>query len=159
MKFHIPENAKIVSILSPAADAAGRTGAYVSLKGYERCFLVAYITQGNAAQVTLTPNQATAVAGTGAKVTGNVPIWADLDVATSDALVRQTDAANYQTDVAVKNKIVVLQIDAAALDVNGGFDCVNLSTSASNAANITSAFAILTGARFQQVTPPSAVVD
>jgi hypothetical protein len=159
MKFHIPENAKIVSLLAPAADAAGRTGAYVSMKGYSRAFLVAYINQGAANTVALTPNQATAVAGTGAKAISATQIWADLDTATSDALVRQTDAASYTTDAGVKIKMVIFQIDDAALDVNGGFDCLNLSTGASAAGNITSAFAILTGARFQQVTPPTAVLD
>lgn len=159
MKFSLPENAKLVNILAPAADAAGRTGAFVSLKGYERAYLVCHITQGNAATVALTPNQAKTVAGGSAKVISAVPIWADLDVAASDALARATDAANYTTDAGVKNKWVVFQIDASALDINNDFDCVNVSTGASNAANITAAWALLVGARFQQVTPPTAVVD
>jgi hypothetical protein len=159
MKFHIPENAKLVSILKPAADAAGRTGAYVSLKGYSRAFLIFHVDQGNAATILITPNQATAVAGTGTKAINAVPIWANLDTAASDALARATDAANYTTDAGVKIKQVVFQIDADALDVANSFDCITLLTGASNAANITSAVAILTGARFQQVTPPTAVVD
>lgn len=159
MKFHIVENAKVVEALAPAADAAGRTGDYVSLKNAERLFIVVHITQGNAATVALTPYQATAVAGTGEKVISAVPIWANLDTATSDALARATDAANYTTDAAVKNKIVVFQIDAAALDVSGGFDCVTVKTGASNAANITQGTYILTGERFQQVTPPTAITD
>lgn len=159
MKFSIPENAKLVSILKPATDAAGRTGAWISLKGYTRAFLIAYIDQGNAATIALTPNQATAIAGTGAKVTSAVPIWRNLDCAASDALVRDTDAANYTTDAGLKIKQVVFQIDADALDVNGGFDCITLITGASNVANLTSAIAVLVGARFQQVTPPTAVVD
>lgn len=159
MKFHLAENAKVVSLLAPAADAAGRTGAYVSLKGYTRAFILVYLNQGNAATVALTPNQASAVAGTGTKVINAVPVWANLDCATNDILARATDAANYTTDAAVKIKQVLFQIDAAALDTNNGFDCLTVITGASNAANITSAIAILTGARFQQVTPPTAVVD
>lgn len=159
MKFSIPENAKLVSILAPAADAAGRTGAYVSLKGYSRATLILYVDQGNAATILITPNQASAVAGTGTKAISACPIWANQDCAASDALVRQTDAANFTTSAAVKIKQVVFQIDADALDTNNGFDCVTLLTGASNAANITSAIALLTGARFQQVTPPTAVTD
>ena len=160
MKFPLPENAKLVNLLAPAADAAGRAGAYVSLKNYTRAVLVAHIHQGNAATILLTPQQATAVAGTGAKAIQASPIWANLDTATSDALVRvTTDAVNYTTDAALKFKLVVFQIDADSLDVDNGFDCVNLATGASNAANITAAWALLTGARYQQVTPPTAVVD
>lgn len=156
---HLVENAKVVQLLAPAADAAGRTSAYVSLKGYRRAFLIASIAQGNAATIALTPKQASAVAGTGAKATPAVPIWADLDTATSDALARTVDAASYTTDAGLKNKVVVFQIDAAQLDTNNGFDCVALVTGASNVANITSAIAVLVDPRYAQVTPPSAVVD
>lgn len=159
MKFHLAENAKVVEGMAPAADAAGRTGDYVSLKNAARLFIVVHITQGNAATVALTPYQATAVAGTGEKVIAAVPIWANLDTSLTDTLVRATNAANYTTDAAVKNKIVMFQIDAAALDVNGGFDCVTVKTGASNAANITQCMYVLVGERFQQVTPPAAITN
>lgn len=159
MKFHLVENAQVVEGLAPAADAAGRTGDYVSLKNAARAFIVVHITQGNAATVALTPFQASAVAATGEKAIPAVPIWSNLDTATSDALVRRTDAVSYTTDAAVKNKIVVFQIDASALDVTNGFDCVCVKTGASNAANITQAMYVLTGGRFQQVSVPSAIID
>lgn len=159
MKFHLAENAKLVESMAPATDAAGRTGDYVSLKDAERLFIVVHVTQGNAATVALTPYQATAVAGTGEKVISAVPIWSNLDTATSDTLVKRTSAANYTTDAAVKNKIVVFQIDAASLDVSGGFDCVTVKTGASNVANITQAMYVLTGHRYQQDTPPAAITD
>lgn len=160
MKFHLVENAQIVSLLKPAADAAGRTSRYVTLKNGERAFIVVTLDQGNAATVLLSPLQASAVAGTGSKaVSAPVPIWAAQDIATSDQLARQTDATTFTTSAAVKEKTVVFQIDAASLDVNNGFDCVGISTGASNAANITSAVAYITGARYQQVTNPSAIVD
>lgn len=160
MKFHLAENAKLVSALTPATDAAGRTGTYISMKNASRLFIICYITQGNAATIALTPYQASAVAGTGEKVlAGVVPIWANLDVATNDILARATDAANYTTDAAVKNKIVMFQIDSSALDVSNGFDCVTVKTGASNVANITSGLYALVGERFQQVTPPTALTD
>jgi len=136
---HLPSIFKIVQGLNPAADAAGRTAAWVSLKNAKRVFVVVNVTQGNAATVALTPNQATAVAGTGKKVlAGAVPIWSNLDAAASDALVRRTDAANYTTDAGLKNKVVVFHVDADKLDINNGFDCFSIDTGASNAANITS---------------------
>lgn len=158
--FHLVERAKIVEGLAPAADAAGRTGDYVSLKDYRGIFIVAHITQGNAATVALTPYQAKTVAAGSEKVIGTVAnIWSNLDTATLDELVRRTDAANYTTDGAVKNKIVVFFIPAAALDTNNGFDCVCLKTGASNAANITQVAYYLVGGRYSQATPPSAITD
>lgn len=160
-KFTLPQAMKFVDLLNPAADAAGRAAATaVSLKNWGKAYLVFHITQGNAATILLTPMQASAVAKTGGKVlTNTVPIWADLDTAASDAMVRATDAVNYTTDAGVKNKIVMFEIDPALLDVAGGFDCVYVSTGASNAANITQAYAILVDARYAQATPPSAIVD
>lgn len=155
----LPEKYKIVEAIAPAADAAGRTGDYVSLKNVNLAYVVVHITQGNAATVALTIEQATAVAGTGSKaITVSVPIWSNLDTATSDTLVRRTDAVSYTTDAAVKNKIVIFQIDPATLDVANGFDCIVVKTGASNAANITQAMYVL-DERYQQATPPASITD
>lgn len=157
--FHLIEQARIVEALAPAADAGGRSGTWVSLKGRSRCFIKVHITQGNAATVLLTPMQATAVAGTSAKVIPAVPIWVNLDTAASDTFVRATAAANYTTDAGVKNKYVIFMVDAAALDTTNGFDCIQIITGASNAANITQAEYIMTGTSYHQATPPSAIID
>src|SRR5690606_16726774 len=91
--FTLPEDCNVIGILKPATDAAGRTSRYVSLKNVLRAWIIAYIDQGNAATVLLSPKQATTVAGAGSKVLSNaVPIWANNDVAAADALTRQTDA-------------------------------------------------------------------
>jgi len=157
--FSLPEHCKIVNLLAPAADAAGRTGAYVSLKHSLKAWIKVHITQGNAATILLSLLQASAVAGTGSKVLVNaVPIWSNLDTATSDTLVARTAAVNYTTDAGVALKQVIFEIDAAKLDVAGGFDCIGLSTGASNAANITAA-EILIATRYPAATPPTAVAD
>lgn len=160
MKITMPQQMKIVEGLAPAADAAGRSGAVVSLKNCGKCYIVAHITQGNAATIALTPKQSSAVAGTGKKVLANVvPIWADLDTATSDTLARATDAVNYTTDAAVKNKVVIFEINPAQLDTANNFDCISLDTGASNAANITQVLYYLTDLRYAQTTPPTATAD
>ena len=154
-----PEGIFPVELLAPAADAAGRTGDYISLKLAQRLYLIAHLTQGNAATVALTPTQASAVAGTGAKaLTNNVRIWANEDTATGQALVRQTDAKNFTTSAAVKNKVVIFEITAGALDVANDFDCITLVTGASNAANITQAMAHVVP-RYAQATAPSYITD
>lgn len=159
-KFTLPQEAKIVQALAPAADAAGRTSPYVSLKNAGKAYVKAHITQGNAATILLTILQATAVAGTGSKVLANaVPIWVNQDADAGDTLTRGTDAVNFTTSAALANKMVLFEIDPALLDVNNGFDCIAVSTGASNAANITQAEIILTSLRYPQSTPPSARVD
>lgn len=152
---------KIIDLLQPAADAAGRTGAYVSLKNVQRAVLLCEINQGNAATVALTPTQATAVAGTGAKaISNNVPIFTDLDTATSDAYTRQTDAKNYTTDAATKRKVVAFLIEPSlALDMANGFDCFTVATGASNAANITAAQLLIEMRYSGEVGNVSVVVD
>ena len=158
-KFCLPEEAKIVGAMAPAADAAGRTSRYVSCKTAHKMYIVCYINQGNAATISLTPQQAKDVSGTSAKNITTSRIWVCTDTATSDAFVRQTDAANYTTDAGLKEKTVVFEIDPAALDEANGFKDVAIVTGASNAANITSALFIATPLRYPANVPPSITVD
>ncbi len=156
--LQLPENLLPISVLAPAADAAGRTGAWVSLKSANRAWVLVYIDQGNAATVAISINQASAVAGTGSKViTNTVPIWANQDGAAS-VFTRATDAVNFTTSAAVKKKLVIFEIDPASLDVAGGFDCITVITGASNAANITSALLLLETS-YGQATPINALAD
>jgi hypothetical protein len=156
----IPETYNIFHLLAPAADAAGRTSAqYASLKNAKRAWIYCSITQGNAATILLTPLQATSVAGTGSKVlTKACPIYVNLDTAASGTWVRATDAVNYTTDAGVKLKTIVFLVDPATLDLANSFDCLGVSTGASNAANITSVHVIVEN-RYAQAVPPSLVAD
>ena len=160
-QYNLVNQAKIVSLAAPAADAAGRTGAYVSLKSAHKAYIVCHIDQGDASTIALSLEQATDVSGTGAKaVTTTFPIWSNLDVSASDTLVARTAAASYTTDAGLKNKIVVFEITPEdVLDMAGGYDCITVVSGASNAANITSAVAYLTPLRYQQATPISAVAN
>ncbi|HEY1310673.1 MAG TPA: hypothetical protein VGF02_06945, partial [Pseudolabrys sp.] len=74
-----------VALLAPAADAAGRTSSYRTLKNALKAWIVVRVNQGNAAQVTLTPYQAQNVAGLNAKAINAVPIWLNDATASSDA--------------------------------------------------------------------------
>lgn len=157
--FSLPEQCKIVSLLAPATDAAGRTGAYVSMKHVLKAWIKVHIAQGNAATILLSLLQATAVAGTGSKVFANaVPIWSNLDTAASDTLVARTAAVNYTTDAGLKIKQVIFEIDPAKMDFANGFDCLGLSTGASNVANVTAA-EVLAAIRYPSATPPTLVLD
>jgi len=158
--FTLAEEASVVEALAPAADAAGRNGAWVTLKNAYKAAIKVHIAQGNAATVELIVQQAQDVSGTGAKaIAENAKIWACLATDTSDALVAQPDGVTFTTDAALKNKIVVIQIDPATLDVANGFDCIRVQTGASNAANITEATYILTPLRYAGSPPPSAIAN
>jgi len=156
---YIPECCKIVEAITPQAGGA-ITGDYVSLRDVEDCYVVVHIDQAAAAQVAITIEQAQDVAGTNSKaITNAVPIWANEDCATSDALVRQADAVSYTTSAAIKHKIVIFQVNPAHLDVNNGFDCITVKTAASDPTNITAAQYVLADLRYGGNTPPSDTVD
>jgi hypothetical protein len=157
--FSLPERCKIVEALTPAADAGGRTGAYVSLKNAHKAWVVVHLDQGAANTVAITLEQASTVAGTGSKpITGVVPIWSNLDCTASDELVKRTSAVGYTTDAGVKHKQVVFEVDPAYFDIANGFDCLAVITGASVAANITSAQYFLEE-RYMAPTPPTAVAN
>lgn len=141
----LPEDTPSFLALAPAADAAGRTSSFFSLKNAHRAYAVVTLTQGNAATVALTITQATTVAGAGAKaIAGTHRIWAAQDVATLPVVAAVADAASFTTSAALANKMVVIEIDPQVnLDVAGGFDCIAITTGASNAANITSASLVI----------------
>lgn len=155
----IPEKDKPVEAITPQAGGA-ITGAYVSLRDAETCFVLININQANAATVAITIEQATDVAGTGSKaITNAVPIWANQDCAATDALVRQVDAVAFTSSAVLKQKLVVFQIDPAHLDVNNGFDCITVETAASDVTNITAAQYILGDLRYGGSTPPNDRID
>jgi hypothetical protein len=160
--YRLWENAQVISLLTPAADAAGRTSKYYSLTNGHKAFIVAYINQGNAATVLLTPLQALDNLGTSSKgLTAAAPIAVNLDTDTipQDLLTILASATSYTTDAGLKSKLVLFEIDPIeSMDINNKFNHVAVSTGASNAGNITSALLIITPLRFAQMNPPTAAV-
>jgi hypothetical protein len=155
----IPENAQWALALNPATDAAGRTSSYFSLKDVVgKAYVRVDITQGNAATVAITLNQATTVAGGSAKaLSATTRVWATEDVATAATVLpaRVADAAStYTTGAGTTNKSVIIEVDPATMDVAGGFDCIAVTTGASNVANITTA-SIFIPSKYAQYTQRS----
>jgi hypothetical protein len=154
------EQAKIVAGLAPITPSSS-TPDYVSLKNYTH--LTAIITVDNGSTVTgsaITLSQATAVAGTDEKALGFDYVWANTDISASDALTKTAVSNDTFTTGTADNKNMqyVIEVDAADLDVDNGFDCVRVG--AGNAANtVLSIVYILSGARYAQAAPPSAIVD
>lgn len=148
-----------VSLLAPAADAAGRTSSYRSLKNADKAYVVVHLNQGNAATVLLSLLQGKDVAGTGSKAMANCPIWLCNDTSVSDAFVAQAAGNTFTTDATTKDKIVVFEVEPdAALDIANGFRSIAVSTGASNAANITEAKVHILN-NYKQATPPSSYTN
>lgn len=155
VQFSFCYTAPPVGLLPPAADAAGRTGTYKSLRNVAgKIALFCRVNQGNAAQVTFTPLQAKDSSGTGSKAIPAVPIFYNADTTASDTLVAQTAAASFQCGTALKDQIVAFEFDPAELDLYDGFNHIAIETSASNAANITEAWMQAIGS-YQGQTPPA----
>lgn len=146
--MNLTEKTKIVEAIAPQAGGA-ITGDYISLKKAGHVTVLVHIAQGHAAQVAITIEQATKVDGTGSKALAvDVPIYLVADTSVSDEWIRQTDDVAYTTSAALKHKLVAFEIDAASLDVAGGFDCVCVKTAASHADNSTTASYLLSALRY-----------
>jgi hypothetical protein len=158
MGQHLVEEFKFLRGAEPKNyTGAAMADAYVSLKNYGT--LTIKISTGawagGTAAVTLT--QATAVAGTGAKAVAFTDYWDDLT--TTGTLVKKAASSN-TFNLGTANKSYVIHVDASMLDMAGGFDCVTLSVASPGAnADFYAVEYILSDARYQQATPPSALVD
>ena len=99
---------------------------------------------------------AEALAGTSV-IAATFPGWFCVASQTSDAMVRQTDAATYTLDgvTAGNNSLYAFYISASIL--TPGNDWIQPDFAAGNAGNIASVVYILDGERYQQTTPPSAI--
>ena len=129
---------QIVKAIQPQAGAA-ITGDYISLKNVVRCHVVVFITQAAVNTVAITIEQAQAVAPTNSTaITKVVPIWSNLDCASSNTLTQRTAAVSYTTDAGQLIKMVVFEINPEILDAT--YDCITVKTGSSDASNITAAW-------------------
>ena len=155
---NLPFTHKLVNVsLGPVTTNGGITSDVVSLKNAIRATFIVSLTQavGHATVVSL--KQATDVAaGTNAAGPAS-PIWANEDVAASDTLVKQTDAASYTVTSNIKKKQIVIEVDPAAL--TDTYDCVYLTVSDSSQATNFANIECLIRSNFQQATPPAAITD
>jgi len=159
--WSLVENMKIVRVQQIAACNAFTLSDYISCKNAHKVWFVIshYLTNNTNIVIGLT--EATTVAGgSAAAVTETVPIWVDIDHGTaSDDLVRDTDAASYEIHPDVAGEaLIVMEWDPAKF--TAGFDCIAVSGGgAGGHANNRIVIFALIAERYQQATPPSAIVD
>lgn len=160
------ELAQVVSGFVPINLATGaNSGDWVSLKNYERITFIFFKGAGTAGDdPTITIQEATAVAGTGAQdlaVISRVYVkqGADLAAVGQFTLVEQAAAATY-TDATSAELQAIWMIDVLAEQLSDGFDCIraNVSDVGTNA-QIGGLLYVMRGARFGGHALPSAIID
>jgi len=159
----------IVPIILPLDLQTARLGDYVSLKNWQGVVFVFFKGVGTAAEdPTLTFKQATTVAGGSEKDFANVTtIFKKQGTLTGVGAwtkVTQTAAATFVGDgtSAESEGLYAIQIDAAELDQDNGFDCVTVNVAdVGITAQLGCIFAILYGPRYGGAadTLPSAIAD
>lgn len=150
-----------IEVAAVPVDTTGAavTGDYYSLKNYNHVTFI--ILQGAWAGGTpaVTLKQATAVAGTGEKALSFTKYWTKTGI-TGTTYTETTVASDTFNLPATANTITVIEVDAASLDVSGGFDCVRVGVASPGSnADLIAVVAILGGPRFAQALMPDAKVD
>jgi hypothetical protein len=155
----LPEVSKIVNAIPAATNDAALEGDYVNVANAGKLVIVVESKGGHASASALTIEQATTAAGGSSKaITKSVSIYSNLDTTATDTLVRRTDAVSYSTGATNANKLVVFVLDPATLDIAGGFKWITVKAGISNVGNIVSAQYFLVDHRYQDATPPTAIV-
>lgn len=158
------EKAQIASGFVPIdMSAAANNGDWMNMRDWNHLTVIVFKSAGTAGDdPTITLKQATDNAGTGAKALNFTEIWQKQGTLTAvGQFTKKTQsAANtyVDTDSAENQGIYVLEIDADMLDVDGGFNHVQVSIADVGAnAQLGCALYILSEPRFAQATPPSAL--
>jgi len=159
----------IVPGIVPLDLQTARTGDWVSLKNAQGVCIVFFKGAGTAGDdPTLTFQQATDVAGTSAK---NLTVVTDihkkqgtLTAVGTWTTTTQAAAATYAGDgtSAEEQAVYVVEIEADQLDVDNGFDCINVACSdVGTNAQLGCALYILYGLRYggAPATLPNAIAD
>lgn len=158
--MRLSQNGKPVIMAVPIdTTGAAVAGDYVSMKGYTHLTIV--ISQGAWAAGTpaVTLKQATAVAGTSEKALSFTKYWTGVAL-TADLLTEVAVVSDTFNLTAVANTYTVLEVDASSLDVDNNFDCVRVGIASPGAnADLVAVFGWLSGARYPQASPPSAIID
>ncbi len=153
----LPTQYKKVVAFAPKTTNAALTSQVVTLKNAIKATLTLIFTNAVGFASVPTIKQATDIAA-GTNAAGPVcRVWANEDVAATDALVGQTAAATYTMAADVKNKMIVFEIDPATL--TDGYDCVYCTIATSSQATNFVSGEWMIETNFRQTTPPTAILD
>jgi len=136
MNARLSESARFIQASPPNGDLTG--ALWVSLKNYQRvCVIIDAAAVGGLTGGVVTLNQAKTVAGGSAKAAPIASVQVSNDVTNA-----QTEAGQALVDTPVVNNTFtvtggagkkaryIFEIDVGALDINNGFDCVRVVSTA-----------------------------
>ena len=158
--FSLPENCKIVEMVAPTVGGVGVvTSDYISLRNAHKAWIVIHYTDGNGNAVVYQPVRATGVTPVGnVSITTAVKIWSNMDTAASDLLVERTAATSYAQDNAVKNKVIIFEIDP--VDLGPTYDCIGFTATTPAAGDYISAlFVVQPRYQTRVLTAPASITD
>jgi hypothetical protein len=140
MNQHILDKIDIVSGIVPINIGSARSSDVISMKNHGRCAIVFHKAAGSASEdPTLTVLQATSVAQSGAKALNFTEIWTKQGTLSSvGTWTKTTQAAGntYTNATASENEAVwVIDIPADSLDVDNGFDCIQVTIADAGSVN------------------------
>jgi hypothetical protein len=136
---------------------AAMADKYVSLKNYKRLTILIHTGAWAGGTAAVTLKQATTIAGAGAKALSFTKQYNDV---VADGALVETAVAGDTFNLGTADKLYVIEVDAESLDQANNFDCVSLAVASPGAnADLYSVEYILSGARYEQATPPDALVD
>ena len=160
--LQLVDTVKPVMGCAPAALAStAGDGDYVSMKNFRRCTVL--ISVLNATTVTggdVTLKQATAVAGTGEKELAFDKAYRNIDCAAGDTMAEfDVLSSTFTTDATNSKRLLyAIEIDAASLDIDNGFDCLRVDV-ASMASAVGSVVYLLHGGRYNPPLALPAITD
>jgi hypothetical protein len=163
----LTEEYQIQTAIVPIDLAAGaNAGDWVSMKNYDTLDIIVICDAGTAGEdPVLTLDQATAVAGTGAKALNIARVDSKVGAQTGIGQFTkntQTPGGTYTDLVSGEaENLFVIHVEGQDLDKANGFDCVRISVpdTGATAGKIGAAIYVLGGARYAGQFPPSAIVD
>jgi len=145
MNNFLPLVPQIVSLQAAVTTGAANTSDYINCAKAEMIFFVCQLQNAGAHATVLSIYQATSAAGGGEKVIANaVPIWYSNDTVTTSNITQATAAVSYTVSESVKEKLVIFQLDPAALDLDNDFAFAAIhSTASSDSTNFISVVAVV----------------
>ena len=160
----VQEQKVVQALFAQDVNAIKTNTVWVSMKNYGHVAIVVQCGVINSSQtgITGTVQQASSVAGTGAKTLGSVSnYWVNGingDIYTNTATTLNGFALTSASDF----KTYIVEVDASQLDVANSFDCVRMSFDTPSAHSaIINAFYILSQPRYtgDAASQPSALID
>lgn len=140
MNQHFLEKTDIVSGFAPINIGSARSSDVITLKHFGRCAIVFHKAAGSASEdPTITVLQATSIAPSSAKALNFTEVWTKQGTLSSVGTwtkVTQAAGNTYTNTTASENEAVwVIDIPAESLDVDGGFDCIQVTVADAGSVN------------------------